>query len=254
MPGATYSFVSLHFITHVLVLSVVMCYQLMVSTPTDVSKIAEVKYLDRDIYVENVTLSGDLIALPFEGYGLDYLYNDLSTKSASRRVRELHCTWLVPYNRASSDDVDEFLTLRRDPLKEGRSTWRACPNRLVPRGTQISYSAAVDLVAELGETNIKVHSYRVYTYHGQSVSLFTPRPAAPTISLPSSSQASSSRSSLRPSLSFTDPILQYLQLIHLEVQWQRRILTRLYQHTFPGEQQRSSGEENEEDNDEDGRD
>ncbi|KAI5667738.1 hypothetical protein M9H77_17591 [Catharanthus roseus] len=43
---------------------------LIVSTPIDVSKIAEVKYLDCDIYIENVTLFGDLIALPFEGYDM----------------------------------------------------------------------------------------------------------------------------------------------------------------------------------------
>ncbi|KAI5676464.1 hypothetical protein M9H77_07414 [Catharanthus roseus] len=66
-------------------------------------------------------------------------------------------------HRASSDDVDGFLTLRVDPLEDGRSTLRAWPNRLtqddqrynkplnlVLRGTQISYSAAIDLVAELG--------------------------------------------------------------------------------------------------------
>ncbi|KAI5658301.1 hypothetical protein M9H77_27094 [Catharanthus roseus] len=46
------------------------------------------------------------------------------------RVSGLHCTWLVLRTRASSDDVDGFLTLRVDPLKEGRSTWRAWPNRL----------------------------------------------------------------------------------------------------------------------------
>ncbi|KAI5675577.1 hypothetical protein M9H77_06527 [Catharanthus roseus] len=34
------------------------------------SKIAEAKYPDCDIYVENVILSGDLIALLFEGYGV----------------------------------------------------------------------------------------------------------------------------------------------------------------------------------------
>ncbi|KAI5668636.1 hypothetical protein M9H77_18489 [Catharanthus roseus] len=43
---------------------------LMVSTPTDVSKIAKVKYLDCDIYAKSVILSGDLIALPFEAYGV----------------------------------------------------------------------------------------------------------------------------------------------------------------------------------------
>ncbi|KAI5672877.1 hypothetical protein M9H77_13241 [Catharanthus roseus] len=41
---------------------------LIVSTPIDVSKITEVNYLDCDIYVENMILFGDLIALPFEGY------------------------------------------------------------------------------------------------------------------------------------------------------------------------------------------
>ncbi|KAI5667757.1 hypothetical protein M9H77_17610 [Catharanthus roseus] len=60
----------LHFIKHIPVPSVVTCYQLMVRTPIDVSEIAEVKYLDCDIYVENVTLFGDLIALPFEGYDM----------------------------------------------------------------------------------------------------------------------------------------------------------------------------------------
>ncbi|KAI5640043.1 hypothetical protein M9H77_27206 [Catharanthus roseus] len=44
--------------------------QLIVSTPIDVSKTAEVKYPDYDIYVENVILYGNLIALPFEGYGM----------------------------------------------------------------------------------------------------------------------------------------------------------------------------------------
>ncbi|KAI5650354.1 hypothetical protein M9H77_36359 [Catharanthus roseus] len=43
-------------------------------------------------------------------------------------VSGLHCTWLVPRTRASSDDVDGFLTLRVDPLEEGRSTLRAWPN------------------------------------------------------------------------------------------------------------------------------
>ncbi|KAI5666756.1 hypothetical protein M9H77_16609 [Catharanthus roseus] len=46
------------------------------------------------------------------------------------RVSGLHYTWLVPCTRASSDDVDGFLTLRVDPLKEGRSTLRARPNLL----------------------------------------------------------------------------------------------------------------------------
>ncbi|KAI5680570.1 hypothetical protein M9H77_01797 [Catharanthus roseus] len=45
------------------------------------------------------------------------------------RVRGLHCTWLVPRTRASSNDVDGFFTLRVDPLEEGCSTLRAWPNR-----------------------------------------------------------------------------------------------------------------------------
>ncbi|KAI5673193.1 hypothetical protein M9H77_13557 [Catharanthus roseus] len=103
---------------------------------------------------------------------------DHSTRSAFR----LHCTWLVPRTRASSDDVDGFLTLRWIHLKRGvvpggrgpieaalmcliRSDFLAelksliltqdgqgynKPLNLVPRGTQMPYSAAVDLVAGLG--------------------------------------------------------------------------------------------------------
>ncbi|KAI5653735.1 hypothetical protein M9H77_30922 [Catharanthus roseus] len=89
--------------------------------------------------------------------------SDLSTRSASRqldfkfvntyrtsfrpglkfgdiqvngRVSGLHCTWLVPHPRTSSDDVDGFLTLRVDPLNEGRSTWRAWANRYL-RGYRV---------------------------------------------------------------------------------------------------------------------
>ncbi|KAI5658434.1 hypothetical protein M9H77_27227 [Catharanthus roseus] len=40
------------------------------STSIDVSKTAEVKYPDYDIYVENVILYCDLIALPFECYSV----------------------------------------------------------------------------------------------------------------------------------------------------------------------------------------
>ncbi|KAI5682390.1 hypothetical protein M9H77_03618 [Catharanthus roseus] len=45
------------------------------------------------------------------------------------RVSELHCTWLVLCTRTSFDNMDGFLTLRVDPLEEGRSTLRAWPNR-----------------------------------------------------------------------------------------------------------------------------
>ncbi|KAI5675505.1 hypothetical protein M9H77_06455 [Catharanthus roseus] len=57
-----------------------------------------------------------------------------------------------------------FRLRRVDPLEERRRPRRVWPNRstwtphhalrLVPRGTQISYSAAVDLVAELGVSQI----------------------------------------------------------------------------------------------------
>ncbi|KAI5658058.1 hypothetical protein M9H77_26851 [Catharanthus roseus] len=50
------------------------------------------------------------------------LKKDLSTRSASR---------------ASSDDVDGFLTLRVDPLEEGHSTLREWPNRLAWNGASI---------------------------------------------------------------------------------------------------------------------
>ncbi|KAI5670626.1 hypothetical protein M9H77_10990 [Catharanthus roseus] len=40
------------------------------------------------------------------------------------------------WERASSDDVDKFFTLRVDPLKEGHSTWKAWPNQYL-RGHRI---------------------------------------------------------------------------------------------------------------------
>ncbi|KAI5652523.1 hypothetical protein M9H77_29710 [Catharanthus roseus] len=130
--------------------------ELIVSTPIDVSKIAHVKYPDSDIYVENVILSGDLIALPFglwrdtwdgrlskhysqvdcrrkqmtflftnayekphcdQGYNFDY---DLVFES----VRGLHCTWPVPRTRASFDGVDvsnsrEWIYLKRSVDRGG---------------------------------------------------------------------------------------------------------------------------------------
>ncbi|KAI5666216.1 hypothetical protein M9H77_16069 [Catharanthus roseus] len=46
----------------------------------------------------------------------------------NRRVIGLHCTWLVPHTRASSDDVDGFLILKVDPLEEGRRPRRVWPN------------------------------------------------------------------------------------------------------------------------------
>ncbi|KAI5683009.1 hypothetical protein M9H77_04237 [Catharanthus roseus] len=51
-------------------------------------------------------------------------------------VSGLYCTWLVPRTRVSYDDVDGFSTLRVDPLEEGRSIWRAWPNRYL-RGHRI---------------------------------------------------------------------------------------------------------------------
>ncbi|KAI5671141.1 hypothetical protein M9H77_11505 [Catharanthus roseus] len=52
------------------------------------------------------------------------------------RVCGLRCKWLVPRTMAFSDDVDWFLTLRVDPLKEGSSTLRAWPNQYL-RGHRI---------------------------------------------------------------------------------------------------------------------
>ncbi|KAI5680522.1 hypothetical protein M9H77_01749 [Catharanthus roseus] len=63
--------------------------------------------------------------------GLNFVENQVN-----RRVSGLHCTWLVPRTRASSDDVDEFFTLRMDPLEEGRRTLRAWPNRYL-RGHRV---------------------------------------------------------------------------------------------------------------------
>lgn len=54
-----------------------MCYQLIVSTLMDDSKMMEVVYPNCNIYVGNVILPGDLFALKFEGYdviqGVDWL-------------------------------------------------------------------------------------------------------------------------------------------------------------------------------------
>ncbi|KAI5654597.1 hypothetical protein M9H77_31784 [Catharanthus roseus] len=99
-------------------------------------------------------------------------------------VRGLHCTWLVPRTRASSDSVDvsdsgKWIYLKRGIDCEGCGLislrghrimlcgWVSClvgsqegletkinSGRVVPRGTQISYSAAVDLVAGLGVSHL----------------------------------------------------------------------------------------------------
>ncbi|KAI5663092.1 hypothetical protein M9H77_22415 [Catharanthus roseus] len=50
-----------------------------------------------------------------QGYGSGYDH-------VFENVRGLHCTWLVPYTRASSNDVDDFRLGSVDPLEEGRST------------------------------------------------------------------------------------------------------------------------------------
>ncbi|KAI5655077.1 hypothetical protein M9H77_32264 [Catharanthus roseus] len=55
--------------------------------------------------------------------GLKFVENQVNG-----HISGLHCTWLLPRTKASSDDVDGFLTLRVDPLEEGRSTLRAWPN------------------------------------------------------------------------------------------------------------------------------
>ncbi|KAI5665262.1 hypothetical protein M9H77_24585 [Catharanthus roseus] len=56
--------------------------------------------------------------------GLKFVENQVNG-----RVSGLHCTWLVPRTRASSDDVDGVLTLRVDPLEEGHRLRRVWPNR-----------------------------------------------------------------------------------------------------------------------------
>ncbi|KAI5678637.1 hypothetical protein M9H77_09587 [Catharanthus roseus] len=67
------------------------------------------------------------------------------------RVSILHYTWLVPRTRASSDDVNGFLTLRQAAKVLGQEFLdQISPEGLVPRGTEMPYSAAVDLVARLG--------------------------------------------------------------------------------------------------------
>ncbi|KAI5650437.1 hypothetical protein M9H77_36442 [Catharanthus roseus] len=56
--------------------------------------------------------------------GLKFVENQVNG-----RISGLHCTWLVLRTRASSDDVDGFLTLRVDPLEEGHSTLRISSER-----------------------------------------------------------------------------------------------------------------------------
>ncbi|KAI5661181.1 hypothetical protein M9H77_20504 [Catharanthus roseus] len=68
---------------------------------------------------------------------------DLSTRSASRcgyssgcdhvygSVRGLHCTWLVPHTKASSDDVDSFRLGRVDLLEERRNTVKGVEAMLI---------------------------------------------------------------------------------------------------------------------------
>ncbi|KAI5682161.1 hypothetical protein M9H77_03389 [Catharanthus roseus] len=100
-----------------------------------------------------------------------------------RSARGLQCTWLVPRTRASFDGVDvldsgEWIHLKRGVDRRGcgpislrvhyiilcdgmAALWRARrglklinSGRLVPRGTQIPYSAAVDLVEGLGVSQV----------------------------------------------------------------------------------------------------
>ncbi|KAI5675700.1 hypothetical protein M9H77_06650 [Catharanthus roseus] len=61
-----------------------------------------------------------MILAPDLHRGLKFVKNQVNG-----RVSGLHCTWLVPCTRVSSDDMDGFLTLRVDPLEERRSTLRA---------------------------------------------------------------------------------------------------------------------------------
>ncbi|KAI5681814.1 hypothetical protein M9H77_03042 [Catharanthus roseus] len=118
---------------------------------------------------------GNKILVPDLHPGLKFGENQVN-----RHVSGLHCTWLVPCTKASSDDVNGtwrlaqsvfMWTLHHALWWDGRLvesqegletevgpkadlsthtrglTERSCS---LPRGTQISYSAVVDLVAELG--------------------------------------------------------------------------------------------------------
>ncbi|KAI5658889.1 hypothetical protein M9H77_27682 [Catharanthus roseus] len=123
-----------------------------------------------------------------------YLFpRKMHRSGAPYSVRGLHCTWLVPSTRASSDGVDDLDSgewihfkrgvdrerLARDGqegqqtaevlcqeflIKSPRGAYVYCCSRvmfhcgaykLVPRGTQMSYSTAVDLVAGLEASQFK---------------------------------------------------------------------------------------------------
>ncbi|KAI5680920.1 hypothetical protein M9H77_02147 [Catharanthus roseus] len=123
-------------------------------------------------------------------------YFDYSSRAASS-VRGLHCTWLVPRTRASSDGLDdldsgEWIHLKRGidhggcgPIdlrghlksQEGLDTevgpkadlidlGQTGTYSLVPRGTQIPYSAAVNLVVGLGVSHLLTpnHPFVIYTH------------------------------------------------------------------------------------------
>ncbi|KAI5658354.1 hypothetical protein M9H77_27147 [Catharanthus roseus] len=106
--------------------------------------------------------------------GLKFVENQVNG-----RVSGLHCTWLVPHTRASSDNVDggrgptgiyvdiascsavgrspsgELARNGQGPSKPLKAMFH-CGAYNLPRGTQMPYSAAVDLVVGLGA------SHRVY--------------------------------------------------------------------------------------------
>ncbi|KAI5657692.1 hypothetical protein M9H77_26485 [Catharanthus roseus] len=76
--------------------------------------------------------------------GLKFVENQVN-----RRISGLHCTWLDLRTRASSDNMDGFLTLMVDPLEEGRRPGRVWPNRYLvesQEGLETEVGPKADLV------------------------------------------------------------------------------------------------------------
>ncbi|KAI5667971.1 hypothetical protein M9H77_17824 [Catharanthus roseus] len=81
-------------------------------------------------------------------------------------VSGLHCTWLVPRTRGSSDDADRIFTMRVDPLEEGRSTWKVVEEvkkkRVSPPPPVSAYDSASSLMSQhMDKTVSRYTSYTV---------------------------------------------------------------------------------------------
>lgn len=94
-PGATHSFVSMHFIKHIPKISVSTPYQLIVCTLMGVSRVTEEKYHNCDIYIRSEVLPRDLITLSFEGYdvilGMDWLYKHYAQVDCRKKMVKFTC-------------------------------------------------------------------------------------------------------------------------------------------------------------------